>query len=67
MCADDLVDEELGRMPGVQRICLDVVDVRDLADLHVRAATDPRAAGEWFVAVGEFLWMAEGQLAQGIA
>jgi dihydroflavonol-4-reductase len=33
--------------------------VRDLADLHLRAMTSPAAAGERFLAVGDFLWMKE--------
>ena len=33
-----------------------VVDVRDVADLHLRCMTDPKAAGERFLAVtGDFL------------
>lgn len=34
-----------------------VVDVRDLADLHIRAMTLPQAAGERFIAAGDFMWM----------
>lgn len=36
-----------------------VVDVRDLVDLHIRAIVAPQAAGERFLAVGEFHWMVE--------
>ncbi len=32
---------------------------RDLADLHIRAMTSSEAAGERFLAAGDFLWMAE--------
>lgn len=46
-----------GVMPGVPRIGLEVVDVRDLADVHVRAMTAPEAAGQRFLATGEFQWM----------
>jgi dihydroflavonol-4-reductase len=46
-----------GAMPGTPRIGLEVVDVRDLADVHVRAMTAPEAAGQRFLATGEFLWM----------
>jgi nucleoside-diphosphate-sugar epimerase len=46
-----------GKMPGVPRIGLEVVDVRDLADAHLRAMTVPEAAGERFLATGEFIWM----------
>jgi nucleoside-diphosphate-sugar epimerase len=34
------------------------VDVRDVADLHLRAMVDPAAKGERFLAVsGDFLWI----------
>src|SRR5262249_31370786 len=33
--------------------------VRDLAALHVHALTSPEAAGQRFIAAGEFLWMAD--------
>jgi nucleoside-diphosphate-sugar epimerase len=46
-----------GRLRGVPRIGLEVVDVRDLADVHLRAMTEPAAAGERFLATGEFAWM----------
>ena len=46
-----------GAMPGTPRIGLEVVDVRDLADIHLRAMTSPAAAGERFLATGEFVWM----------
>lgn len=46
-----------GRPAGIPRIGLWVVDVRDLADLHIRAMTAPEAAGERFIAVGDFMWM----------
>ncbi len=48
-----------GKMPGTPRIGLEVVDVRDLADIHIRAMTSPEAAGERFLATGEFVWMRE--------
>ncbi|MEO3857400.1 NAD-dependent epimerase/dehydratase family protein [Acrocarpospora sp. B8E8] len=48
-----------GRMPGVPRIGLEIVDVRDVADIHLRAMTAPAAAGERFLATGEFTWMRE--------
>lgn len=46
-----------GRLPGSPRIGLEVVDVRDLADIHIRAMTSPEAAGQRFLATGEFVWM----------
>lgn len=48
-----------GRPPAIPRIGLWVVDVRDLADLHIRAMTSPEAPGERFLAVGDFMWMEE--------
>ncbi|MFE6960142.1 SDR family oxidoreductase [Streptomyces sp. NPDC057696] len=39
-----------GSMPVVPPVYFGVVDVRDVADLHVRALTHPAAAGERFLA-----------------
>ena len=45
-----------GTVPGLPRIRLGVVDVRDVADLHLRAMINPKANGERFLAVaGDFL------------
>jgi nucleoside-diphosphate-sugar epimerase len=45
-----------GGMPGSPRLYFGVVDVRDVADLHIRAMTNPAAKGERFLAVaGDFL------------
>ena len=46
-------------MPGIPRIGFSFVDVRDVADLHLRAMTAPEAGGERFVAAGPFFWAAE--------
>jgi len=49
-----------GELPGVPRMCIGVVDVRDVADLHMRAMTNPAAKGERFLAVaGDFMWLME--------
>ncbi|MHC2252314.1 dihydroflavonol-4-reductase [Bradyrhizobium embrapense] len=40
-----------GAMPAVPRMHFGLVDVRDVADLHLRAMTSPRARGERFLAV----------------
>jgi dihydroflavonol-4-reductase len=48
-----------GNMRGTPRIGLEVVDVRDIADVHIRAMTTPHAAGQRFLATGEFMWMAD--------
>ncbi|MFT4121510.1 SDR family oxidoreductase [Bradyrhizobium sp.] len=39
-----------GAMPAVPRVYFGVVDVRDVADLHLRAMTAPEAKGERFIA-----------------
>jgi nucleoside-diphosphate-sugar epimerase len=45
-----------GALPGCPRFSLGVVDVRDVADLHIRAMTNPAAKGERFLAVaGDFM------------
>lgn len=45
-----------GAMPAVPRVYFGVVDVRDVADLHLRAMMAPAAKGERFIAVaGETL------------
>jgi dihydroflavonol-4-reductase len=46
-----------GSIPGLPNFGFSVVDVRDVADLHVRCLTAPDMAGERFVAAGPFLWM----------
>lgn len=48
-----------GKTPGVPRIGLEIVDVRDLADLHIRAMVSPDAAGQRFLGTGEFMWMSD--------
>jgi len=45
-----------GAMPGCPRLFFGAVDVRDVADLHIRAMADPAAKGERFLAVaGDFM------------
>ncbi|HEY1814765.1 MAG TPA: aldehyde reductase [Kofleriaceae bacterium] len=47
-----------GAMPGCPKLYFGVVDVRDVADLHIRAMTNPAAKGERFLAVaGDFMSM----------
>jgi nucleoside-diphosphate-sugar epimerase len=49
-----------GALPGCPKLNFGVVDVRDVADLHLRAMTNPAARGERFLAVaGDFLSMLE--------
>jgi nucleoside-diphosphate-sugar epimerase len=47
-----------GALPGCPKLYFGVVDVRDVADLHLRAMTHPAAKGERFLAVaGDFMSM----------
>ena len=42
-----------GSAPPMPRVYFGVVDVRDVADIHIRAMTHPKAAGERFLAGSE--------------
>ncbi len=53
------IERLLRGMPGVPRIGFSFVDVRDVADLEIRAMTSPEAGGERFIATERFLWFAE--------
>lgn len=53
----EMIERLLRGMPGVPRIGFSIVDVRDVADLHLRAMTIPEAGGGRFIAVGSFQWM----------
>ena len=55
----EMVQRLLRGMPGTPRLGFNVVDVRDVATLHVDAMTAPEASGERFIAVARFLWMSE--------
>jgi nucleoside-diphosphate-sugar epimerase len=55
----ELVQRLLGGMPGMPRLSFSVVDVRDVAELHLLAMSSPQAAGERFLAVGPSLWIAQ--------
>ncbi len=45
-----------GGIPALPKLSFGVVDVRDVADLHLRAMTGPRAKGERFLAIsGDFM------------
>ncbi|MEU0463820.1 aldehyde reductase [Amycolatopsis sp. NPDC006131] len=59
--SNTLVRRLLNReVPALPRLSFALVDVRDVADLHLRAMTDPAARGERFLAVaGATLWIAD--------
>jgi nucleoside-diphosphate-sugar epimerase len=47
-----------GAVPGCPKLYFGLVDVRDVADLHLRAMTNPAAKGERFIAsAGDFVSM----------
>jgi dihydroflavonol-4-reductase len=48
-----------GQLPGLPNIGFCVVDVRDVADLHLLAMQKPEAAGGRYAAGGDFLWFAD--------
>ncbi|OYY90441.1 MAG: epimerase [Sphingomonas sp. 28-66-16] len=48
-----------GSLPGIPDFGFGVVDVRDVADLHVRALTADGIDGERFIASGPFMMMRE--------
>ena len=51
-----LLDGSLGACPDIG---FGIVDVRDVADLHVRALKAPKMAGERFIASGRFMKLRE--------
>jgi dihydroflavonol-4-reductase len=55
-----LIKSLMDGQPGCPKINSGYVDVRDVADLHLRAMTNPAARGERFLAIsGESLWMVD--------
>jgi nucleoside-diphosphate-sugar epimerase len=48
-----------GKMPRYPNLGFCVADVRDVADLHVRAMLSPDAAGQRFIAASDWMWLAD--------
>lgn len=48
-----------GSMPGIPRLGFNFVDVRDVAELHLRAMTTETAGGERYLVSEEFHWLDE--------
>lgn len=48
-----------GKDPMVPKIGFSTVDVRDIAEMHIRALEQPETAGERILGVSEFLWFSE--------
>ena len=46
-----------GHFQGIPRFGFSVVDVRDVADAHISAMTNPAAGGQRFIIGGRFFWL----------
>jgi nucleoside-diphosphate-sugar epimerase len=55
----EVIQRLLKGMPAMPRLGFGLVDVRDVADLELRAMTSAEAGGERFVANARWLWMSE--------
>jgi nucleoside-diphosphate-sugar epimerase len=55
----EVIERLLRGMPAMPRLGFGFVDVRDVADLEIRAMTAPEAGGERFIAITDWLWMRE--------
>jgi dihydroflavonol-4-reductase len=55
----EVIQRLLKGMPAMPRLGFGLVDVRDVADLELRAMTSAEAGGERFVANAKWLWMSE--------
>jgi dihydroflavonol-4-reductase len=55
----EAIERLLKGIPGTPKVGFSFVDARDVAALQVKAMLAPEAGGERFIAVAEFLWMAE--------
>src|SRR5262249_21380306 len=52
-----IIQRMMNNMPRIPKVNSGFVDVRDVADLHVRAMTSPAANGQRFLAIsGHSLW-----------
>jgi nucleoside-diphosphate-sugar epimerase len=55
----EAIQRLLKGIPGTPKVGFSFVDARDVAALQVKAMLSPEAGGQRFIAVTEFLWMAE--------
>ena len=46
-----------GEMPGAPKIGWPIVDVRDVAEMHLLAMTNPEAKGQRFICANDTMWM----------
>jgi nucleoside-diphosphate-sugar epimerase len=54
-----LIERLLTGMPAIPQLGYSFVDVRDVADAHVRAMEQEAAGGGRFITVDRFMWMTE--------
>ena len=53
------IERLLNGMPVMPKLGFTFVDVRDVAELHIRAMSEPEAGGKRFIAADRFLWIEE--------
>jgi dihydroflavonol-4-reductase len=51
-----------GKLPGLARVQMTGVDVRDVASAHLAAMVTPEAAGRRFLCIAEAFWMSDAAL-----
>ncbi len=54
-----LIERLLEGMPAVPKLGFSFVDVRDVADLHIRAMEQEQAGGGRYIATDRFMWMVD--------
>ncbi len=54
-----LIERLLNGMPAVPKLGFSFVDVRDVADLHIRAMEQDAAGGGRYIATDRFMWMVD--------
>jgi len=55
----EVIERLLKGIPGTPKVGFSFVDARDVAALQLKAMLAPEAGGQRFIAIAEFLWMAE--------
>lgn len=55
-----------GEVPAIPNLAFGAVDVRDVADLHLRAMTDPKAAGQRYLACNEGKGISMKEIAEAL-
>lgn len=56
-CLDVVARLLRGQVSSLPKVGFGIVDVRDLADLYIKAMVHPEAGGQRFIATGAFLWL----------